>query len=105
MANIFLVQDSKLYTPKLNTPVLPGIARKTVCKIAGENSIELIEKDLYIDDLLAAQEVFITNVIMQVMPVAGIEKHTVGDGKPGPVTQKLRIGFDKFVKAQCEKCK
>ena len=53
------------------------------------SKIELVEKDLTIDDLLGANEVFITNVIMQVMPVVGIEKHNVGEGKPGGVTRDL----------------
>ncbi len=80
---------------------MPGIARKTVCELVGENSIKLVEKDLGIDELLSADEVFLTNVIMKVMPVAGIEKHTVGSGKVGPVTKKLLGLFDDFLKERC----
>jgi branched-chain amino acid aminotransferase len=101
ISNVFLVKDSALYTPKLSTPVLPGIARKTVCELAGKQSIKLVEKDLGIDDLLGADEVFLTNVIMKVMPVAGIEKHTVGSGKVGPITKKLQGLFDDFLKERC----
>jgi branched-chain amino acid aminotransferase len=103
VSNVFLVKDSKLFTPAVSTPALPGIARKTVCEIAAANSIELVEKDLSIDDLLGADEVFLTNVIMQVMPINSVEKHTVGDGKPGPVTMKLMNYFDEFVKDKCRK--
>ncbi len=103
VSNVFLVRDSKLFTPTVNTPVLPGIARKTVCEIATANSIELVEKDLSIDDLLGAEEVFLTNVIMQVMPINSVEKHTVGDGKPGQMTAKLMNYFDEFVKDKCRK--
>jgi len=103
VSNIFLVRDSKLFTPAVSTPVLPGIARKTVCEIAATNSIELVEKDLSIDDLLGADEVFLTNVIMQVMPINSVEKHTVGDGSPGPVTMKLMNYFDEFVRSRCRK--
>jgi branched-chain amino acid aminotransferase len=109
VSNVFLVKDSKLFTPRTNTPVLPGIARKTVCELAIENpstllrtgKIELIEKDLTIDDLLGANEVFITNVIMQVMPVVGIEKHNVGNSKPGAVTKKMQEHYDEFAKNNC----
>jgi len=109
ISNVFLVKDSKLFTPTTNTPVLPGIARKTVCElaIAGPSTslrtgkIELVEKDLSIDDLLGADEVFITNVIMQVMPVVGIEKHNVGDGKPGTITKKIQEHYDEFAKNNC----
>jgi branched-chain amino acid aminotransferase len=101
VSNVFLVKDSVLYTPTLKTPVLAGIARKTVCLLATQNSIELVEKDLSIDDVLLADEIFLTNVIMQVMPVVAVEKHTVGDGKVGLVTKMLRDYFIEFVNKQC----
>jgi branched-subunit amino acid aminotransferase/4-amino-4-deoxychorismate lyase len=101
ISNVFLVKDSKLFTPTTNTPVLPGIARKTVCELAIANKIEIAEKDLTIDDLLGAVEVFITNVIMQVMPVIGIEKHIVGEGKPGVITKKMQEHYGDFVKKIC----
>jgi branched-chain amino acid aminotransferase len=101
VSNVFLVKNSTLYTPTLNTPVLPGIARKAVCQITSQNSITLVEKDLSIDDVLAADEIFLTNVIMQIMPVVAIEKHTVGNGKVGPVTKKLIDYFSRFVEQQC----
>src|SRR4030042_612704 len=98
VSNVFLVKDSVLYTPPINTPVLPGVARKTVCLLAKQNSIKLTEKDLTIDDLLGADEIFLTNVIMQVMPITKVEKHTVGDGRVGDVTKKLQTSWDQFVK-------
>jgi branched-chain amino acid aminotransferase len=101
ISNVFLVKNSVLYTPLTTTPVLPGVARKTVFEIASKNSIKVSEKDLSIDDLLNADEVFLTNVIMQVMPVVGIEKHTVGNGKVGQTTEKLRNLFEEFVKEKC----
>jgi len=105
ISNVFLVKDSVLYTPPINTPVLPGVARKTVCLLARQNSIKLTEKDLSIDDLLGADEIFLTNVIMQVMPITKVEKHTVGDGRVGDVTKKLQTCFDQLVKCECEKNK
>jgi branched-chain amino acid aminotransferase len=101
ISNVFLVKNSALYTPLTTMPVLLGIARKTVLEIASKNSIQAVEKDLYINDLLDADEVFLTNVIMQVMPVNGIEKHTVGNGKVGQVTERLRKLFEEFVKEKC----
>jgi branched-chain amino acid aminotransferase len=89
VSNVFLVKDSVLYTPSLTTGILPGIARKTVLNLAAKNSIQAEEKDLGIDELIGADEVFITNVIMQVMPVIKIEAHDVGSAKPGPVTGKI----------------
>ena len=101
ISNVFLVKDSALYTPPIETPVLAGVARKTVCQIALNNSINLVEKTLGINDVLDADEVFLTNVIMQVLPVRAVEKHTVGDGRVGPMTKKLMGYFDEFIKSEC----
>ena len=105
VSNVFVVKDSVIHTPRIETPVLAGIARKTVCEIASTNSIKLVEKDLYIDDVLGADEIFLTNVIMQIMPVSSVEKHTVGDGKVGVTTKRLQISFDELVESQCGKDK
>jgi len=101
ISNVFLVKDSALYTPPIRTPVLAGVARKTVCEIAVKSSVKLVEKDLYISDVLDADEIFLTNVIMQIMPISRVEKHTVGDGEVGPMTKKLMKYFNEFVKSEC----
>jgi len=103
ISNVFLVKDSIIYAPLLATPVLAGIARKAVCKIAADNSVKLIEKDLGIDELLAADEIFLTNVIMKIMPVNSVEKHTVSNGKVGPVTKKMLKLFDNYIETRCSK--
>jgi len=89
ISNVFLVKDGALSTPPLETPVLAGIARKTVLEAAAQEGLTVEEKPLRIADLLAAEEVFLTNVIMQVLPVIAVEAHTVGDGKPGKTTRRL----------------
>lgn len=89
VSNVFIVKDSVLFTPSLKTGILPGIARKNILKLAGKNSMKIEEKELTIDDLLGADEIFITNVIMQVLPVIGVEAHNVGNAKPGAVTKKI----------------
>ena len=59
--------------------------------------IEVVETDLFIADLLAAQEVFVTNMVMQILPVNSIEAHTVADGKVGKITKKLTEKFNELV--------
>ena len=101
VSNVFLVKDSVLYTPPIETPVLAGVARKAVCQLALKESIKLIEKDLSIDDVLGAEEIFLTNVIMQVMPITKVEKHTVGDGRVGPMAKDLKKKFEKLIETEC----
>lgn len=105
ISNVFLVKDSVLYTPPIRTPVLAGVARKTVFEIALNGAVEVVEKDLYISDLLEADEVFLTNVIMQVMPINRVEKHTVGSSEVGPITRRLAKKFDDYLKQQCSKAR
>lgn len=101
ITNVYVVKNSKIYTPKLETPVLGGVARKAVKKLAGENGIEFIEQDMGVGNLMQADEVFLTNVVMKVMPVANIEKHVVGEGKGWPVTNKMQKLYDGYVAKQC----
>ena len=103
VSNVFLVKKSVLYTPPVGTPVLPGIARKTVSELAARQSIEMAEKDLHITDVLEADEIFLTNVIMEVLPVNSVEQHTVGDGKVGPVTRRLKESFAQTIEEACRR--
>ena len=64
--------------------------------------LKLVEKALRIDDLLGAHEVFISNVIMKVMPVVAIEKHPVGEGKVGPITEDLKHSFNDEIDRLCK---
>ena len=105
VSNVFVVKDSVISTPGIETPVLAGIARKTIFEIASTNSIKLVEKDLFIDDVLGADEIFLTNVIMQIMPVTSVEKHTVGDGKVGVMAKRLQISYGELIESQCGKDK
>jgi len=98
ISNIFLVKDKTLLTPRAETPVLPGIARKTVLELADKLKIKTEERDLSIHDLLAAEEVFLTNVIMTVLPVTAVESHTVAEGKVGPITRQLTEAYEDLLK-------
>jgi branched-chain amino acid aminotransferase len=101
VSNVFIVKDSVVYTPSLKTGILPGIARKTVLELAAKNSIKAEEKELGIEELLGADEVYITNVIMLVLPVIGIEAHNVGNARPGAITKKISALYTEFFNQYC----
>lgn len=103
LGSVFLVHKSVLYAPAIGVPALADPARRVICQLAQQRSIELAEKDLYISDLLEAEEVFLTNVVMEVLPVVGVEKHTVGEGKIGPITKKLSEGFAETIEQECRR--
>jgi branched-chain amino acid aminotransferase len=105
ISNVFIVKDGALITPptpgemqdaKLResmayprSAVLPGITRSAVMELAGKVRIEVRLASIDINQLLGADEVFLTNSIMQIMPVCRIERQAVGSEKPGRVTVRL----------------
>lgn len=105
ISNVFLVKDKKLFTPKLDTPIFPGVIRKTTIGLAKDNSIEAQQKDISIDDVLDADEIFVTNSIMEIMPVNRIEKHIVGQGKAGNMTRLLCDKLKEHIESQCGRYK
>jgi branched-chain amino acid aminotransferase len=103
LSRVFLVKNSILYAPPIEAPALADPARRVIRQVAQQQSLELAEKDLYIADVLEADEIFLTNVVMEVLPVVGVERHTVGEGKVGPVTQKLQGGFVRTIEQECRR--
>ncbi len=101
ISNVFLAKDSTLLTPPLEEPILPGITRATVLELAQADRIPTRQQPLTIDDLLGAEEIFLTNSIMEVMPVCRFEKHAVGNERPGPLTQRLAELYRQDVAEKC----
>lgn len=93
ISNIFLVHERRLRAPPLDTPVLPGITRAAILEIADRDGIAVDDSPCTIDDLLDADEVFLTNAIMEVMPVTRIERRPIGGEKPGPLTRQLAVAY------------
>jgi len=101
MTSVFLVKNETLITPPLDTPVLPGVTRAAVIELAGNQNVPCEQRACTIDDLLGAEEVFLTNAIMEVMPVTRVERHAVGNEKPGPLTRSLHDAYRQSVIAAC----
>lgn len=101
-SNVFLVRDGALLTPPRDTPVLPGVVRSAVLELAGALGIDAGEdRALTVEDMLAAEEVFLTSSCMGIRPVVRIERHAVGGETPGPVTVRIREAFDELLEAAC----
>jgi branched-chain amino acid aminotransferase len=93
MSNVFIVKDGRLITPPLDTPILPGITRAIVLELAAECGIPFEERPCTINDVLEADELFLTNAIMEVMPVTRVEKKAIGAEKPGAITKQLADAY------------
>ena len=100
ISNIFMVKKGALYTPHLDTGILKGVTRDLVLRLAKRKKIPIREAMLRPKDLLAADESFITNTTMEIMPVTMINKKMIGTGTPGPVTATLHQAYRKEVLAR-----
>ena len=87
--NFFMVSRGVVYTPEL-TSALAGITRETVMVLAEELDIPVREKRLTRDEVYAADEAFFTGTAAEVTPIRELDNRSIGDGKRGPITEKLQ---------------
>jgi len=113
VSNVFIVKDRQLCTPPTNNDLrdaelaaacpysrascLPGIMRSMVIEQAQAAGISVKIAAINVDELLAADEVFLTNSIMRVMPVCRIERKTIGEDRPGKTTAQLAAAVQRLV--------
>jgi branched-chain amino acid aminotransferase len=95
--NIFLMNNRELITPSLESGVLPGITREAVLEIASASNIKTVERQVELKELIEAEEAFVTNSILELMPLVSVEGRTIGSGKPGQLTRDLLFAYRKLV--------
>lgn len=89
--NAYIVtRDGTLVTRQLGNEILAGITRKAVLELARTSDLKIEERPFSVSEALEAAEAFITSATTFVMPVVRIDDQPVGDGRPGPVTRRLR---------------
>ena len=97
--NLFIVRDGVLFTPPIAAGILEGITRDEIIAIAGDFDIKVREENLTRYDLYVADECFLTGTAAEVIPVVRIDKRTIGNGHPGPVTKRLLEEFHRRTRA------
>ena len=88
-SNVFIVKDEVIVTPPKTDCLLPGITRDLVVEQAHEHDIPVKEVIIKQDDLLAADEIWLTSSTKEILPVTQLNDQTVGNGKPGPVWKQM----------------
>jgi branched-chain amino acid aminotransferase len=94
--NVFIVKNGVVYAPPVEAGSLEGITRSVVIKLAEEEKLEVVEKNLTRFDLYNSDEFFLTGTAAEVIGVVDIDSRIIGDGKPGPITRLLRKKFYKY---------
>ena len=95
--NVFIIKDGVVLTPEPTSGLLQGITRDTVIKLlAPDYKVREVAMTRY--DLIGADEAFLTGTAAEVIPMISLDSRTIGDGKPGPVTQRAMKLFREHTK-------
>ena len=94
-----LTHDDVLVTRQNSSAILPGCTRKAVVALAEERQLRVEERPFSVEEALAAKEAFITSATVFVQAVVSIDGKTVANGKPGPMTGRLREIYIDFTRA------
>ena len=106
-SNIFLVEKSLslkgrgqvrvLITPSLESGVLPGITREAVLEIAQASNIKTVEREVALKELTEAAEAFVTNSVLELMPLTWFDSKPIGSGMAGQLTKDLLAAYRELV--------
>ena len=86
--NLFVVKDGRISTPGFTSSILGGINRLSAIEIARDLGYEVVERDIARGELYLADEIFMTGTAAELTPLREIDDQPVGEGRPGPVTQR-----------------
>jgi branched-chain amino acid aminotransferase len=92
-SNLFIVRDETVLTPPLEAGLLAGITREFLFEIGSEIGLSFSEATLRDEDLLKADEAFLTSTTREVVPIVSVDEHTIGSGRPGRITRLLLETF------------
>lgn len=88
-SNLFIVSGGKLTTHPLTNNILPGITRSVILNICKAADLDVEESFFKTEALYAADEVFLTGTVTEVLPLVGIDGKSIGDGNVGPISRRL----------------
>lgn len=97
VANLFVVSEGRLATPRVTDGALPGITRASILSLAAELNIPFQERSVGRQELFSADEIFLTGTGARIVPVARLDGARVGEAGWGPMTRRLSEAFSEFV--------
>jgi D-alanine transaminase len=101
-SNFFIIKDGLIWTHPLDHLILKGVTRSILAeKCLPELGLALVEKGFTPEFAFAADEAFVTSTSLEVTPVVAIDAHTIGTGRPGPITRKLMTAYHGIVQQAC----
>jgi len=99
-SNVFVVRGGGLVTPRIDDGALPGVTREAVLELAKTNGVPAGEAPISLDELMTADEVFVTNAVAGVLPIATIDGAPIESGSPGEATRMLGEALGRAMREQ-----
>ena len=96
-SNIFLVSGDTLFTPSDDSGILPGITREAILEIACSSGMKTMVRKVALEDLHQADEAFVTNSLIEIMPLTRVSSRVIGSGIAGKITQRLMEAYKALV--------
>lgn len=100
VSTLFMFKENLLSTPAKEEGLLPGITRQAILEIAEAEALKTKEAKITLKELLEADEAFLTNSLIEIMPLVEIDGHPIGKGVPGPLTQGIMNSYKELVKKE-----
>ncbi len=91
--NVFIIKNGKILTPKVGAGALAGITRAVIFELASNLGIPLQEADITRHEVFVADECFLTGTAAEVISMVELDSRPIGEGVPGPITQRLTHEF------------
>lgn len=93
-SNVFMVKDNKIYTFPATKRILHGCVRMRVKQFAADLNLLFIEEGFTTEDILLADELFLSSTTSEIMPIIQVDGQQIGDGKPGKITKQLQQAYE-----------
>lgn len=105
ISNVFFVSQTGLVTPPVESGILPGITRGVVMELADSLEMNVTEGEVRLEDLRRFDEAFLTNSVMEIMPLVEVRDNTgrvitIGSGRPGKLTERLMTAYREMVERE-----
>lgn len=97
-ACLMLVRDGKIITPPVTSGILESITRETLIQLCRDDKIEVVEREVDRTELYIANEAFLCGTGTEIMPIASVDRFTLGDGKIGALTQRIENLYHALVR-------
>jgi branched-chain amino acid aminotransferase len=99
--NIFMLRNGQVLTPPVTSGILEGVTRDTLIRLfAAKHGVNVVQREIDRTELYVAQEVFFCGSGKEVMPISSIDHRTVGSGRIGSLTQKIKETYFEVAKGQ-----